>query len=74
VDPLLALCSTTPLGTTKVFDAPTLAKLYPTPGAYLKKFDAAVSAAVAAGSLLREDVPEIRRRARDAATWIGQAG
>jgi hypothetical protein len=73
-DPCGVVGSNYPLyGTTKVFDAPTLAKLYPTPETYLKKFDAAVNAAVAAGSLLREDVPEIRRRARDAAKWLAEA-
>ena len=62
------------LGTTRVFDAAKLAELYPTPDAYLRKFDASVRAAVEAGSLLREDVPEIRRRACATAKWLSTAG
>jgi hypothetical protein len=57
-------------GTTHVFDAAKLKKLYPTPEAYLERFDAAVDQAVAAGTLLPEGADALRRRARLAADWI----
>ena len=57
-------------GTTKVFDAAQLRALYPSAGEYLRKFDASVKAALATGTLLREDAPPLRMRARDAAAWM----
>lgn len=57
-------------GTTKVFDAATLAELYPTPSVYIKKFNAAIDRALAAGTLLPEGAKDLRRRARYAAQFI----
>ena len=50
-------------GVTKVFDAATLAALYPTPGAYLTQFEASLDAMLAAGTLLPEGKAEYMRRA-----------
>jgi hypothetical protein len=58
-------------GTTHVFDAAKLKALYPTQDAYLQRFDAGVQQALEAGTLLREGVEPLRRRARLAAAWIG---
>ncbi len=49
------------VGTTRPYDAATLAKLYPGGKAdYLKKFDASLGAAVKGGFILKADEPEIR--------------
>jgi Alpha/beta hydrolase domain len=53
-DPISFLC-----GSTAAFDAEKLAGLYPSRSEYLKRFEAATTAAVAAGFLLAEDVSEI---------------
>jgi hypothetical protein len=53
-DPISFLC-----GSTAAFDAEKLAGLYPSRSEYLKRFEAATAAAVAAGFLLAEDAPEI---------------
>jgi hypothetical protein len=60
-------------GTTRIFDAPTLKELYPTPQAYLKKFDAGLQRAVAAGIVLPEGAPDLERRSRIAAKWVAAA-
>lgn len=60
-------------GSTQVFDADKLCDLYPTPGAYLEKFDAAVEEALAVGTLLPEGAEDLRRRAVDAAAFIADA-
>jgi hypothetical protein len=57
-------------GTTHVFDAAKLKALYPTPEAYLERFDGAVDRALAAGTLLPEGADALRERARLAAAWI----
>jgi hypothetical protein len=57
-------------GSTRVFDAATLATLYPTPAAYLKQFDAAIARSLKAGVLLPEGAADLRQRARVAAEWL----
>jgi hypothetical protein len=60
-------------GSTQLFDACKLHALYPTPGAYLEKFDVAVEEALAAGTLLAEGAEDMRRRAVDAAAFVAEA-
>jgi hypothetical protein len=56
-------------GTTRPFDAPTLARLYPGGRAeYLARFRAATDEALARGFLLEADAPEIRALAA-ATSW-----
>lgn len=57
-------------GTTRVFDAATLAELYPTPTAFLTQFEAAVKRSLKAGVLLPEGAADLRARARVAAEWL----
>jgi hypothetical protein len=47
-------------GSTKYFDADTLAKLYPSRADYLARFDAATDVAVTAGFVLAADAAEIK--------------
>ena len=60
-------------GLTRVFDAATLAALYPSPEDYLTQIDTAVEEALAAGWILPEGAEDLRRRAVDAAAWIADA-
>ena len=70
-DPCALAGSRLPLtGTTHLFDAATLERLYPKPGDYLKKFEAATAAALRQGFILPEGAAELRVRARDAAAYV----
>ena len=50
-------------GMTEVFDGAKLAALYPTPGDYLSRLQAAVDAALAAGNIVPEGAADLMRRA-----------
>ena len=52
------------LGTTTLFDAATLASLYPSHRAYVARFDTATRNAVRAGILLKADAKLLKRWAR----------
>ncbi|MGH2756801.1 MAG: alpha/beta hydrolase domain-containing protein [Actinomycetota bacterium] len=60
-------------GTTRVFTGEQLAKLYPTPKDYLKKFYAATEEAAGNGSILPADADRLRKRASEAAKFIAAA-
>ena len=60
-------------GTTRVFTGDQLAELYPTPDAYLKRFEAATKDAVANGYILASDEDALLKRAKEAADFIGAA-
>jgi hypothetical protein len=57
-------------GTTSMFDAATLERLYPEPGDYLHAFEAATADALAKGFVLPEGADELRLRAKDAAAYV----
>jgi hypothetical protein len=60
-------------GTTRVFDAAKLASLYASGEDYLRKFQAAIGAALDAGMLLPEGARDLRARANEAAAFVDAA-
>lgn len=57
-------------GTTSMFDAAKLERLYPEPGDYLRTFEASIASALANGFILPEGAEELRARAKDAAAYV----
>ena len=59
-------------GTTRIFTAEELAELYPKPGVYLEKFEAATKEAIAEGFILSSESSELLRNAKEAAKFIAE--
>ncbi len=73
-DPCALAGSRLPLtGTTRLFDATTLKRLYPKKGDYLRRFNASVDSALRAGFILPEGADELKVRAKDAGTYVDRA-
>lgn len=60
-------------GTTSMFDAATLERLYPEPGDYLRAFRASTREALKNGFILPEGAEDLLRRAQAAAAYVDAA-